>query len=145
MLLFSVSLTAQEKAILNITQLDSAMAVNPKPVVMLLSTEWCKYCKMQKAMLQNDKSLLTGSVYFIEFDAESKGDITFNGKKYSYKPNGLNTGVHELAVFLASQKDKVMSYPTWMVLDENYTVVYRYSGVMQADGLKELFEAASKS
>src|SRR5690606_40139065 len=33
--------------------------------------------------------------YYVEFDAESKETIPFQGKDYAFKPTGKNTGTHE--------------------------------------------------
>ena len=141
LLFFPVSLNAQEKAVVSIAELDSKMKTEPRPVVILLTTEWCTYCKMQKSLLLKAKQN-TDKIYFTEFDAETKEAVTFNGKIYTYKPTGIDTGVNELAIILANRGDSTLAYPAWVILDKNYKPVYVYQGVLQGDGLQKMFEAA---
>ena len=129
LLFFPVSLNAQEKAVVSIAELDSIMKTEPRPVVILLTTEWCTYCKMQKSLLLKAKQN-TDKIYFTEFDAETKEAVTFNGKIYTYKPTGIDTGVNELAIILANRGDSTLAYPAWVILDKNYKPVYVYQGVL---------------
>ena len=141
LLFFPVSLNAQEKAGVSIAELDSIMKAKPRPVVVLLTPEGCKYCKIQKSFLLKAKPD-TDKIYFTEFDAETKEAVSFNGKIYNYKPAGIDTGVNELAIMLANSGDSPLAYPAWVILDKNYKPVYVYQGVLQRDGLQKLFEAA---
>ena len=77
----------------------------PKPILVFLYTDWCKICfGMKKTTFKNRKviQLLNEKFYFIKLNAEEKQDITFLGKIFTYKPTGINTGMHELAVELGN-------------------------------------------
>ena len=125
-----------------ITALADSMRINPKPILLLISTDWCKYCGMQKALLQKNKDLQSAkdSFYHLELNAETRDSIIFNGKIYHYKNNGATTGIHELAVALGDQKRGV-GYPTWVLLDKKYRVLFRHNGVLAPKELKIVLNA----
>jgi thioredoxin-related protein len=127
-----------------VEKLDSCMQTTAKPVLMLLTTDWCKYCQLQKAQLSRNKDLEAKKedFYFIEFDAEAKDSVTFHGHTYNYKATGVSTGIHELVIALSGEK--AVSFPAWILLSKDYQVVFRYNGVLSAPQLKELLKALSK-
>lgn len=100
---------------------------NPKPFVVFVQTSWCKYCKiMENTTLKNPKiiTILNTNFYFISFDAEEKATITFNNHIFKFKPNGRNTGIHELATALATINSQVV-YPTVTILLSDYSIIYQ--------------------
>src|SRR5690606_6956548 len=103
------------------------------------STDWCKYCQMQKNQLRKNKDFLAqdGLFYYIEFDAESKEKVTLRGKAYAFKPTGVSTGVHELAI--AMNGSEQLAFPTWIVLDEEFQLLFRHAGVLSRQQLSDLF------
>jgi thioredoxin-related protein len=110
---------------------------NPKPTLIFIHTSWCKYCKiMEKSTFQNPEvvQILNEKFYFILLDAESKQDIAFNHHIFKFNPNGLNTGVHELAVELATINKEIV-YPAIAVLDSNFSIVFQKNAVLN---VKEL-------
>ena len=99
----------------------------PKPFVVFIHTSWCKYCKMmENSTFKSPEiiSLLNDNFYFISFDAESKEDIHFNNHLFKFKPNGQNTGVHELATALATIDSEVV-YPTITILQYDYSILFQ--------------------
>lgn len=128
-----------KKTTMSIHELTDSLEVKAKPVLLLLSTDWCKYCKMQKVQLKKNKDFQAGknNFYFIEFNAESKESVLFNGKYYHYKSNGLSTGVHELAIKLSDQIEAI-AYPLWVILDNDQQVVFRRNGLLAPDELKKI-------
>jgi thioredoxin-related protein len=143
LLLMSTGSVAQINT-LPVEKLDSCMQTTAKPVLMLLTTDWCKYCQLQKAQLSRNKEFQAKkeAFYFIEFDAEGKDSVTFHGHTYNYKATGVSTGMHELAVALSGEK--AVSFPAWILLNKDYQVLFRYNGVLSAQQLKELLKALSK-
>jgi thioredoxin-related protein len=100
---------------------------NPKPFVVFIHTSWCKYCKlMENSTFKNLEitQLLNDNFYFISLDAESKKDIYFNNHTFKFKPNGQNTGIHELAAALATIDSQVV-YPTLVILDSEYSIIFQ--------------------
>lgn len=97
---------------------------NPKPMVVFIHTDWCKFCQaMDKTTFANAKviKIINESFYFIKLNAEEKEDITFLGKTFKYKPSGNNTGIHELATALALKKGRI-SYPTTVILNAEFEI-----------------------
>jgi thioredoxin-related protein len=133
-------LTAQVQP-LPIEKTDSIMARSPKPLLILLSTEWCKYCQMQKVQLSKNKDFQAQKklFHFIEFDAESKKTINFQGKSYTFKPTGISTGTHELAIALNGPDQ--LSFPTWVLLDTDYQVLFRHNGILTYQQMEKLLKA----
>ena len=100
---------------------------NPKPFVVFIHTSWCKYCKMmENSTFKNPEiiTLLNNNFYFISLDAESKEDIHFNNHTFQFKPNGQNTGIHELATALATINSQVV-YPTVTILQSDFSIVFQ--------------------
>jgi len=123
---------------------DSAMDREARPLLILVSTEWCRYCQMQKNQLRKNKDFQAKKnlFYFVEFDAESKEMIRFRGEEYRYRPTGASSGIHTLA--LALNGSEHIAFPTWVLLDRNYQVLFRYNGVLSPKQLKELLQDIDK-
>lgn len=110
---------------------------NPKPYVVFIQTSWCKYCKMmENSTFKNAEviNLLNTDFYFISLDAESKTTIHFNNHTFRFKPNGQNTGIHELATALATINSQVV-YPTVTILDPDFSIVFQKHSFLNAKGL----------
>jgi thioredoxin-related protein len=116
-------------------ELDVALEQEDKPVIVFLHTEWCTYCKAMSEDTFNDKrlvELINRDFYFVPFDAESKEDILFRNVKFSYKPTGHNTGIHQLAQeFLRKSRDT--SYPVLVIINKNLEILYQYSGFLDEE------------
>jgi len=100
---------------------------NPKPFVVFIHTDWCKYCKMmENSTFKNLEiiSILNTDFYFIPLDAESKDDIHFNNHTFQFKPKGQNTGIHEVATALATINSQVV-YPTITILKPDFSIVFQ--------------------
>lgn len=147
-LYFSSKIKAQNRAItwLNPLQLADSMRAKPKSILIYIHTSWCNYCKMQeKQTFGNEEviSKLNEDFYAFAFDAESKESIYFAGKTYHYQANGANTGLHELATFLATKNGQI-SYPTLLILNEKFELLYRNVGFMAATDLINVVEVIKK-
>ena len=110
---------------------------NPKPILVYIYTDWCKFCFGMNKKTFSDKRLirtLNNNFYFVKLNAESKKDITFLNKTFTYKPSGINTGLHELADELASVKNKV-SYPTITKLNTSFEIEFQKIGFINSEKL----------
>lgn len=100
---------------------DEAIAANakkPKKIFIDLYTEWCGYCKKMDANTFKDPAVvkyMNEHFYAVKFDAEQKGDITYNDHTFKYHGNVGRNGIHELAYSLL---DGRMSYPSFVYMDE---------------------------
>ena len=124
-----------------IGELTDSMRLHPRPALILISTDWCAYCRMQRAQLKKSGVLqrVAPAVYFSEFDAETEDDVVFNDTTYRFIPTGVSTGSHELAFALGSI-DSRLAFPTWVLLNENLEIVFQYPGVIKADELTALLK-----
>jgi len=125
---------------LDISKVDSCMAQKAKPVLVLLSTDWCKYCQMQKHQIRKNKDFRAKAdlFYYVEFNVESKANIRFQGIPYTFKATGVSTGLHELAIALNGEGQ--LSFPTWVLLDKNYEILFRHGGVLLPQQMKQLLD-----
>jgi thioredoxin-related protein len=108
-------------------QIDSLQKVEKKTVVIFIHTDWCRYCQAMKATTFKDKTIidkLNRNFYFIDFNAEDKRDIFFNGRTFEYKPTGQNVGVHQLAEQLATVDNKI-AFPTLCFLNMAYEIIHQ--------------------
>lgn len=142
-LLFAIICQAQTKAI-DISAVDSCMAKEAKPILILLSTDWCAYCQMQKNQLDKNKAFQAKSdlFYYVVFDAESKETIRWHGKDYAFKPTGVSTGLHELAIALNGSGN--IAFPTWILLDKDYRRLFHHKGVLAPKQLEDLLQTVDR-
>lgn len=85
-----------------------------------------------KSTTFNNKEIiekLNSNFYFIDFNAEEKGDITFNNQVFKYKPSGNNVGVNELALQLGTINNQIV-YPVLCVLNENNEIIAQYNNYL---------------
>ena len=122
-------------------KVDSLISLQPKPILVLLSTDWCQYCAMQKNQIGKNKKFTAKAdlFYFVDFDSEQKEPVTFANKTYHFKPKGVNTGTHDLAIALNGSPK--ISYPSWVLLDHQYNPLFRHNGLLNPSQINELVKA----
>lgn len=116
-------------------ELDSLWQAEERPALVLLTTDWCRYCKrMERSTLQDAAviELLNEKYYFVPFNGESRDSVTFLGRTFHYLPTGPNTGEHELARLLGQDETGRLSYPTLVVLSARRQILGRYGGYLSA-------------
>ena len=126
--------------------LPAAMRQEIRPLIVQVGTPWCNYCKMMDQQVYQNPEIATfiGSHFYpLKLNAESKEEIVFLGKKYSYVPMGPNTGRHQLADILATENGKVQ-YPTTIILDRQLQPVFRHAGYLGVEELSEILKAFGK-
>jgi len=117
---------------------------NPKPLVVFVHTSWCNYCKMmENSTFKNPEIVqhLNANFYFVPLDAETKSAIRYNNHTFIFKPNGLSTGIHELATALATIDSKVV-YPTITILQADYSIVFQKHSFINSKQLILILENA---
>ncbi len=135
--LFSGVLWAQDKPI---SDLEAVVGTSSKPVVVFIHTDWCTYCeKMLQTTFLDDVILsqLEGRLFFL--NAEKEGPITIRGQVFSINQTGKNKGIHELAVQLANSDEGVL-YPSTVVLNNDFEIIYLKQGFMDGPTFKYLLE-----
>lgn len=116
--------------------------ISPKPFVIFLHTNWCKYCKMMENTTFKDQKIveeLNKNFYFISFNAEDKKAINFNNHAFKFLPKGNNSGVHELAISLG-EKDGNLIYPTISILDSDYSILAQIQSFTNSKTLLEILQ-----
>jgi len=115
-------------------QLDQALASSPKPVVILIHTDLCMYCRLEEHVIRRFaelNALLTDSFYFLKLNAEIQDSIRFNDTMYY--SNSMDK-LHALAEKLGSINN-VLTYPTWVLLDSHLRKAFTFPGFLTKDQL----------
>lgn len=136
------SLQSQEKVPLlktySFKEISNLQKINPKPVVIFVYTDWCKFCLgMKKNTFTNKQVIktLNKKFYFIKLNAEEKKEITFFGKTFKYKSTGYKTGIHELAEQLALNNNKI-SYPTTSIINHKREIIAQLNTYINSKDLQ---------
>lgn len=145
LLLFESFLSfSQEKKqtlkVFTFSEVEKVQQQNPKPIIVFITTDWCKICHGMKSTTFKDRDiiqLLNDKFYFIKLNAEEKEDITFLKRTFVYKPTGINTGLHELANQLGSVGN-VMIYPTTTFLNSNFEIDLQLTGFYNKKRMKKI-------
>lgn len=127
-------------------EVDSLQKQSPRPVVIFIHTDWCKFCKiMENNILQDELIIdqLNSRFYFVSFNAEDRRDILFREHIFKFKPNGQGTGQHELALQLGSIQGK-LSFPSICILNDKYEIIFQYDQLMGKEDLAEVLQGVGK-
>jgi thioredoxin-related protein len=114
----------------------------PRPVLVMIMTNWCKYCHAMKNNIVKNKEvsdLINNTYHLLFLDAEERSDIVFKGKVFKYRPSGSNTGIHELALDLGMIRGQI-SYPTLTILDEKKNIIFQKDGYLKPKELLYLLK-----
>jgi thioredoxin-related protein len=118
-----------------------------RPVVVFIYTDWCAYCQAMKNTAFIDRQIakkLNDQFYFVALNGEEKRSIRFNNHWFRYKPNGANTGTHELAEALGAINKK-LAYPALVILNSRYEIIFQHSGVLTGKALQVVLNEALRS
>ncbi|WP_460518894.1 thioredoxin family protein [Cyclobacterium sediminis] len=119
----------------SLENLKDSLRSNPKPIMIFIHTDWCKYCKMQENITFQKPSLaasLSKKFYCIKINAESREELIFLGRKY--KP-GISGGYHALAKILGAKNGRLV-FPTTVFYAPLSQSFERLQGFQTAKTLK---------
>ncbi len=129
-LIFGLSLSCWGQSLqwTSFEHLNDSLRNQPKPILVFIEAEWCKFCKLQDNVTFQDAelvALLNEEFYCLRFDGEGKDDLTFINRTYAYNPS---TGYHKLAEILG-KKDGKVAFPTTVLLHSNLQNTQRLQGL----------------
>lgn len=149
MLLFSLLFSpgfaqkAKQKNTINwltLEQLKDSMAVHPKKIFVDIYSDWCGPCKLMDNRTFPNKwvvKAMNESYYAIKLNGETHDTLEWNGKKYVWKMVRDGKGANALALEIGMEAG-TLSYPTIVILDEKYSLIYRYPSYLTATLLEEV-------
>jgi len=139
------SINAQKEITwMNFEELENSLKMENKPVLLYFYTDWCVYCKkMEKNAFKNPEfvSELNEKFYAVKMNAESKDVVKFDGQIFTNEQaKSKRNGIHQIPLLLANRKDKPISFPVIMVLDQNFRVKKKSHEYLTSDQLKKLIK-----
>jgi len=114
----NVNLVATSITWLSIEEAIKLNKETPKPIMIDVYTDWCKWCKVMDESTFQDPAMIeyvNQHFYAVKLDAEQKEAITLNGNSYAYQQMGRR-GLNTIVVELLGQRP---SYPSVVLLDKN--------------------------
>jgi len=127
--------------------IESIVKNDPKPIVVFIHTDWCRYCKvMQQTTFKDPKVLnrLNTDFYFISFDAESKETVRFRNHNFEFIPNGNKSGVHQLALELGKINNQI-SYPSVVLLNSDFEIIFQHNSFLTPEQFNTILKKTPNS
>ena len=92
---------------------------------------------MEKGTFTNQEVIkdLNESYYAVKMNVESKDTVIFGNQTFVNKRFQRVNPIHEIALLMASRKDKIFSLPSFIVLDEKFKATARYFQFLDADAM----------
>lgn len=113
-----------------------------KKVFIDMYTGWCGWCKKMDASTFRDPNIvkyMNQNYYSIKFDAESRDTINFNNHQFTNtEPNFVKSNQNSRGKthwFAHSLLDGSLSYPSYVILDENLSRLMIYKGYKDIENL----------
>lgn len=118
---FSLVASSQEINWVSWQEMVELQKTERKKVFVDVYTDWCGWCKRMDATTFKDPDVvkaMNANFYAVKLDAEMADSIKHNGVVFVNPAPEKKRSVHMLA---ASLLDSQMSYPSFVILDENFT------------------------
>jgi|SRR5690606_18349699 len=142
LMVFGMTVKAQEIKWMTWEQADAANAKQPRKIFVDLYTDWCGWCKKMDATSFKDPAvvkLMGEKFYAVKLNAEQKEAINWRGSSFEWVAGGRG-GVHRLAYELV---DGRLSYPTFVILDEEFRRIMISPGYKPGEELIKELQFAS--
>lgn len=113
------------------------MKKKPKKVLVDVYTDWCGWCKvMDKKTFANPDVIkyMNENFYAVKFNAESQDEVMFMGKSYSFAPE------HKANMLAVQLMNGQMSYPTTIIMEENFANPQPVPGYIQVPQLEMILK-----
>ena len=112
-----------------------AHQILPKKFFIDIYTEWCGWCKKMDASTFLDPNIveyMNAFYYPIRMDAEMKDTILYNNYSFVNPNPSVQRSTHMLP---ASLLDNKLSYPTYVLMDENINRMMLFPGYKTGEEL----------
>tara|TARA_B110000438_G_C15405283_1_gene475143 strand:+ start:42 stop:593 length:552 start_codon:yes stop_codon:yes gene_type:complete len=113
-----------------------------KKVFIDMYTGWCGWCKRMDGTTFKDPNIvkyMNENYYNIKFDAESRDTINFNNHQFTNSdPSFIKSNPNSRGKthwFAHSLLDGLLSYPSYVILDENLSRLMIYKGFKDTENL----------
>lgn len=142
----TTNLYGQQKEGINwisFNQLNDSLKVHPKKVFVNFYADWCVYCKeMDRTTFQNKEVIkqLNENYYAVKMNIETEEKIIFGGQTFVNNRIKKVNPVHEIALLLASRKNKPFSVPAYLVFNEKFEAEARYFQYLDVSALLKIIE-----
>lgn len=123
---------------MSFSQLNDSLKLKPKKVFVNFYADWCIYCKeMEKGTFTNQEVIkdLNKNYYAVKMNVESRDTVVFGQQTFVNKRRNKVNPIHQIALLMASRKNKPFSLPAFIVLDEKFTATARYFQFLDADAM----------
>lgn len=110
----------------------------PRKIFIDIYTDWCGWCKKMDHTTFKDPEIvkvLNEKYYPVKFDAERQDTIVFNDHEFVNPNPGAKRSAHTFAITLLEGQ---MSYPSYTILDENFSRVHIMKGYKRVPSLTGL-------
>ncbi len=124
-----------------IQDLPNLQRTSPKKVLIDVYTDWCRWCKVMDKQTFTDPTLiayLDAHYHLVKLNAEDKSNIQFKGQTFKYVPGGRR-GYNQIAAALLNGQ---LSYPSFVILDENLNILDILKGYKDAKTFQKSLEKA---
>ena len=128
---------------ISFNQLNDSLKVHPKKVFVNFYAYWCVYCKeMDRTTFQNKEVIkrLNEKYYAVKMNIETEEKIIFGGQTFVNNRIKKVNPVHEIALLLASRKNKPFSLPAYLVFNEKFEAEARYFQYLDVPALLKIIE-----
>lgn len=109
-------------------EVDSARQEEPRKIFVDVYTDWCGWCKRMDASTFKDPNVvgyMNQKYYAVKFNAERRDTVIFNNRAFPDLTPQRKRGTNALAYSLLEGR---MSYPSFVILDENLQRAHIISG-----------------
>ena len=116
--------------------LTDSILLQPKPILLFIHTDWCKYCKKQELTTFSNPEvtdMLNSSYYNLKLDAEAEDTLFFLNRNYAFD---AKKGYHELACVLGTYKKEVI-FPSTILFDINQQIAFQLFGLQSSKSLSK--------
>jgi uncharacterized protein YyaL (SSP411 family) len=118
---------------LTLSEVETKLKEQPRPVLIDLYTDWCGWCKvMDKKTYTNQQLIqyLNEKFYVVKLNAESRESLSWKGKTYAFNPQYKT---NEIALYLTGGQ---LSYPTTVFIPVGNSEPQPIAGMLEVKDME---------